>query len=140
MSSPHWPRLRLGRLGYRGAALLMFGLIYVFIGLAVLTNTEVNPVLFHTQLPIWFRILIWSGAGGVATVAALAKRRWPTMAHVGFGVLVIGPGERMLSYGRALIGEPAFNWLAATLIYLLLTGVVVLLPGWPEPPEIPADT
>ncbi len=129
------PTIHIRWLGYRGCALMMFGLIWVFLGVAVLANNDANPVLFHTHFPIWFRFSIWAGAGVLAIIAAITHDQWEWTGHIGFGALFIGPGERALSYGWAMVSEPNIRWLAATSVYLLLSGVILLLASWPEPPE-----
>jgi hypothetical protein len=136
-SSLHWlirrppPRIkiRLGWFGYRGAALLIFGIIYVFMGVAITFNRAVDPALIHTQIPFPIRIAIWSGAGMVAILAAFLPR-WEI---IGFALLFIGPAERFLSFSVALLSEPNLMRLTGVCVYLLHAALVVLIAAWPEP-------
>jgi hypothetical protein len=130
-------RLRLGWLGYRGAALIIFGIVFVLMGLAVTFNPTPDPALWHTLIPLPIRIFIWSGAGAVSILGALLPR-WETL---GFCALFIGPFERFLSFAGALISEPNLMRLTGVLVYLLLAMLVVLVAAWPEPsppPEHPS--
>jgi hypothetical protein len=125
--------LHLRKIGYRGSDLLYFGLIYVLMGVAVWINPQPNPILLHTQLAIWFRVTIWSGAGLISVVAAFTWRRWPRTSQIGFAALVFGPAERCISYVAAMIRQPTLIWMAAALLYLLLTLIIVSLSSRPEP-------
>jgi hypothetical protein len=122
-------QLRLGWIGFRGAALLIFGIIYVFMGVAITFNPAPDPTLFHTQIPLPIRILIWAGAGAVAIVAAFL----PRLEVIGFALLFIGPAERFLSFGWAMIAGPNLMRLTGVCVYLLHTALVVLIAAWPEP-------
>ena len=117
------------RIGFRGLFLTMFGLMFFVIGLGVLANPAPDPYLWHTQLPIWFRLTIWGGAGLAAVCAAWQPRLQP----VGFAALFVGPAERFVSFTGAMLLEPSFARLTGAALYLLLTLTVVLIASWPEP-------
>jgi hypothetical protein len=133
------PFLHLRWIGYQGTDLLYFGLMYQIFGLAVILDPQRNPMLFHTHLPVWLRVFIWSGAGVFAVVAAFTHRRWPRMSRIGFAALVFGPAERFTSYATGMIRQPTTVWLAATAFYLLLTLIIMSLSNRPEPAELPAE-
>lgn len=117
------------QIGYRGLTLMTFGAMFMVLGVGVLANPMVDPNLWHTHLPIWFRMLIWSGAGATALVVA-----WrPQWQWLGFSALFVGPAERAMSFGAAMVMEPSLGRLTGTAIYLLLTLTVVLFASWPEP-------
>lgn len=119
------------RIGFRGLFLVMFGAMFAVIGLGVLANPMTDPHLWHTQLPIWFRLLIWCGAGLVAVAAAWQPRIQP----IGFAALFVGPAERFVSFTGSMIMEPSFMRLTGAGLYLLLTLTVVLIASWPEPSQ-----
>jgi hypothetical protein len=129
-------RLRLGWFGFRGAALLIFGIIYVFMGVAITFNRTVDPALIHTQIPFPIRVAIWSGAGVIAILAAFMPR-WEI---IGFALLFIGPAERFLSFAVALISEPNLMRLTGVCVYLLHAALVVLIAAWPEPVAVPPSS
>jgi hypothetical protein len=119
------------RLRYRGLTLLMFGLMFVVLGIAVVVNPMFDPNLFHTWLPMWFRVTVWSGAGLVAIVAAWFKQ-WE---FLGFAALFIGPFERFISFTTAMIFVPSPLRLTGSALYLLLSLAILLFAAWPEPSE-----
>jgi hypothetical protein len=122
-------RLHLGRVGYRGAGLLIFGIIWILLAVAVYADPAPVDHLWHTHLPVWLRMLIWGGPGILAILGArlFQLERWA------FGTLFIGPAERTLSFASAMVTEPSISRLAGALVYLCMSALVVLIASWPEP-------
>lgn len=127
------------RLGYRGVVLLLFGLVYICIGLAVLGESDYRPDLIHTRLPEWVRVAIWCVPGIVAVIAALDHKAqsW------GFGLLFFPAAERCISFTLAWLPTDSsivpgnFNGsrLTGALLYLLLMAIIVVIASWPDPAE-----
>jgi hypothetical protein len=106
--------------GNRGIVLGMLGILWILTAVGVLTATTVRPEILHERLPIWLRVAIWTGPGLLALVATV-WRRWDELA---WGLLIIPPAERLLSYGVAWVTDaypPAWR---SVLVYLV---VVVLI-------------
>ena len=121
------------RIGFRGLSLVMFGSMFMVIGLGVLANPAVDPNLWHTQLPVWFRMLVWCGAAVVALVAA-----WqPSLQPLGFAALFVGPAERFVSFTSGMVMEPSFARLTGAALYMLLALTILLIASWPEPAQRP---
>jgi hypothetical protein len=87
-------------LGHRGLILLVVGFLWVLRGYSIATGAEVNPAgaqgLFHLMMPDELRAWLWLGSG----LLAIAAATWdtPRWQAVGFGVLIVLPAERCLSY------------------------------------------
>lgn len=136
-----WRRLMsvLG-IGHRAAFLMGFGVIYGIIGLSVAIGPRtVDPLLFHTTLPVGFRVGIWSVCGALTFVAAnLARYQW-----LGFAALVPPSMERLLSYFRGTLSSfgdgppPPWTYLPGLALYALVLFVVLLCASWPDPPSDP---
>jgi hypothetical protein len=130
----HRSRVR-HRLGYRGLILLMFGLIYIMIGLSILGAEDYRPELVHTHLPLWFRLTLWI-VPGIVSVAVSIDHKWQAL---GFGLLFLPPAERAISYLIAVVTIPSLQRIPAVLIYLLLVLTVTFIASWPEPTEVQKD-
>ncbi|WVX88010.1 membrane protein [Arthrobacter phage TforTroy] len=129
------------RLGRRGAALAVLGLIFLFVGLDVLLAPDApdyDRFLIHTFLPHPVRALLWLIPGGVALWASL--RKGPTEDAVGFNFLVIPLIVRIVSYVFSSvayllgIGTWAVGWTSA-LIWLAILALVLIIAGWAEVPD-----
>lgn len=132
------------RLGFRGLALVMFGSMWVSIGISVPFNPDRIPGLIHTYLPVWFRTGIWVGTGLLAILGALrpglGEKHWPGRTErppvaeiIGFGALAFAPTELVLSFAWALIAHPKLSWLIGFEMWLVFDLFVFLLSRWPEP-------
>lgn len=146
MPRSHVARRIRHRLGYRGLALTMFGIIYILIGFGVLANPMRNPVLLHTHLPVGVRMAIWIGSGLLAILGAvqpgLGAPHWPgktirppVAQIIGFASLAFGPVERAISYAIGMALQPTWVWLNAFAVWTLLALLIFLLSRWPEPTE-----
>lgn len=128
-------------LGYRGRVLLAFGVAWVAYGV----NLAVEPPLatsfrwsglFHEALPIWLRVLLWSGSGTVSIIAAFMPRG--SKDSWGFVAVMFMPAERMASYLVGYFshlfggtGSPAY--LASAFLWAAVVSVVLVCAQWPEP-------
>ena len=133
------------RLGFRGLALILFGIMFVLIGVGVTFNPARVTGLFYTYLPLWTRVGLWAGAGMMAIIGAirpgLGEKHWPGRTErppvaeiMGFSALAIAPTERALSFLWGLIdGHASGAWVTGFAVYLLLTSIILLVSRWPEP-------
>ena len=134
------------RLGYRGLALLIVGLIYGGIGWGVLAMPQYVPDLLHTHLPLAWRLCIWWISGGLAVLAALLTF---ARAHAGavdriqriaFGLMIIGPLQRFGSFAWATITGHTLDRFGGAMVWLLVLLLVALIAAWPEPPPRASTT
>jgi hypothetical protein len=133
-------RLRLRK---RATFLVMFGVLYVLVGVNVAVGSAarfesiplVGPALDH---PAWSAL--WAGAGLLAIGAALRPdRAGRARDAAGFVALLVPPALWTLFYVISLIA-----WLTGTggastagggaLAYAFTWSVVMLAAGWPNPP------
>lgn len=125
------------RIGFRGAALLLVGLIWVRFGYSVLQAPGYSPDLIHTHWPVWSRLALWWLTGGFAIVVALAKgvdspSRW--VQQLAFAGLWLAPFQRLASYTWSVFFGAGVVRLADALNWLFILALLVLLSAWPEPP------
>ena len=142
---PGWrgylPR-RVGQIGRRGAMLLVFGVLWMVVGVGVLDSSGVHAELLHERLPSWVRGGVWVVTGALAVFYAF---RPPGLSdRVGFASLYIMPAVRVLSYTMAWIdyfipigGDGyASGWRFAA-VYAVMLAAVMITAGWPEPTRTP---
>lgn len=79
--------------GNRGFVLALLGIIWILIGTTV--SEHLHPTLIHEKLPLWAGVLIWSVPGALAILAAFRH----TLDATAWGVLILGPVVRLVSYG-----------------------------------------
>lgn len=126
-------------LGYRDKMLLVLGVGWVFMGLAVPDERQFPGVL-HFVLPQWLRMALWVVSGLIAIAVAFRPLRRPNDAYAWLA-LFIGPAVRGLSYMWAWIdwlvpaGSEGYSrgW-AWALIYAIMLGVIIVAASWPESP------
>jgi FtsH-binding integral membrane protein len=151
--------LRLGwllrRYGRRGVFLLMFGIIYVVVGVATLTVsngrrfTQIGPIIGPFLDAPWWGIM-WVAAGlAAAAVGAGRARGWRD--DRGFGALLIPPAVWTIFYLASVAVAIATNGdfgairsLSGAAVWSLSLTVVLLISGWPETtpvadPAVPRD-
>lgn len=138
--SDRWARLgqRYG-IGHRAAFLLAFALIFFAIGVGIaLVKAPLDPLLFHTRIPLPFRVALWCGTGGAAMVLARhARYQW-----LAFGALMLAPGERVFSYAFGFVfavipgGPPGHAGVYLTMgaLFGAVLFVTRLCASWPDPP------
>lgn len=129
-------------LGHRGAFLLLFGVIWILVGVSLLPDTETpmppHVLMLFEHLPLWLRIAYWMAPGTVAVVSAFL--RGPGHDTAGFALLIVAPIVRGGSYGWAWvawmlsggqIGEDR-GWLGAV-VWAALAGAILIVASWREP-------
>lgn len=128
-------------MGRRKSILLTLGVGWLIIGIAVITNPVPRPdyIHLHEMLPIPVRVLIWMIPGIWAIATAARGRR--AMDALAFGLLIIGPLQRALSFFVSWVqlwvpppfdGDPR-GWANAAL-YLCYAIVIRIVAGWEDTP------
>ena len=82
----------------RQTALLVFALMHISMGFSVLgqpTHFDSDLAIWHTAIPLEFRVSAWFVAGIVALSGVFSNR----LQTAGFVVATLLPTERALSYG-----------------------------------------
>lgn len=133
-----WPTKTPGK---RGTFLLLFGVLYCFLGAGVaLVPIQPDADLFYQHWPVWVRAGLWVGSGLIAIGYAWQPPRRADAP--GFLALYLMPLERVLANGVAWViylvqghGGYRYGWLSA-LIYLFFMALVALVAGWPEPKTV----
>ena len=133
--------------GKRGQILLVFGLIWIGLGVGVLTEGEpayYDQIVPFTWLPETVRAWLWIATGAVAVAYAWRPR---IIAHDGLGFLALYlmPAYRCgaflwgwLDSRLPLGGGPGgLGDLASALIYAAVVAAVMVCSSWPNP--VPAD-
>lgn len=128
------------RLGLRGEAMVLLGIIWCLIGVGVVLGAACESGgLLHTLVPLPLRIAVWVVSGVFAVWAAFFGR-----TELALGVLAVAPIVRAVSYLWAWVmwlvpggpvGVPT-GWYAA-LFYFVMIGLVVLaahIPAGASPP------
>lgn len=131
-------------IGRRGGFLLLFGIAWVAIGLAIQPPPPSRTVLFPHELIPWpARLVIWL-AGAVPAIICSPMRK-PGKDRWGFILLCIPVAIRAVSYFIGVIEGlfiPEYQSLvgigfAGGVVYSVVLGAIMLVAGWPEPrPEI----
>jgi hypothetical protein len=131
----------------RGQILLIFGFIWIAVGISVLERPYVDgqePLLFD-DLPVWLRAGAWIGTGLLAMAFAWRPRG---ISHdgVGFVALYIMPAERcaifFLGWLDSVVpgGGPGYPaGLYAAVVWLAITAAVLVCSSWPDPPADRGD-
>jgi len=127
--------------GRRGVFLMMFGLVYVAIGVSYLSLRSqrftaipvIGPILDD---PAWG--LMWIVGGLVATVNGALRIRSRADAP-GFVALLIPPGVWSIFYATSVVSYVAtagdtgrINSISGAAVWALVWLVVTLISGWPD--------
>lgn len=129
------------RLGRRGAALAILGVIFVLVGLDVLLAPDApdyGRFLIHTFLPHPIMAALWIIPGALALRASVHKG--PGKDGFGFMALVVPLIIRIVSYVFSFIaylvgaGTWAFGW-ASALIWIAILALILIIAGWAEVPS-----
>lgn len=133
------PLIRL--FGRRGVFLMMFGLVYVAIGVSALSLRSqrfaaipvIGPILDE---PLWG--LMWIVGGVIATVNG-TLRLWSKADAAGFVALLIPPGVWSIFYATSVVSYVAtggetgrINSISGAAVWALVWLVVTLISGWPD--------
>lgn len=131
------------RLGRRGTALVILGIMWLLYGAATIAAPEpprpAHPWLWHELLPVQLRAALWIVTGCCAFLAA----RWPAGSdRWGYTALVIMPMVRASSFGASAVtyfvtgGELGYSLaVLSALVWTNVVALVMLLAGWPEPAD-----
>jgi len=141
-------RTRLFRLvGRRGLLLLMFGVLWVLLGIGVLASRQPRfsgpgpAVLVLTVLDDAATGWLWIAAGLASIIAGLVRRRMGGRDAVGFNFLLAPPLLWLLGYlwsfavwavTSASGRETA--WVAA-IVWVIMCAFILLIAGWPDPDD-----
>ena len=108
-------QLPLGRLGRRGAVLIILGTLWILVGANVLA-ADYDPSLALSASPA-FQSALWIGTGFVACAFA-----WRPQGHAAPGVLAlyIMVGYRCISYAFDL------------LFWIIIAALILIIAGWRE--------
>lgn len=120
----------IGYIGFRGGALILFGVAYVGVGMGIVASPEAAPELFYAHLPVIFRAFLWIGVGMFALLAAFVEK--PRWQNAGFGALFIPTGERLAAFLGALV-DPIDNRLIVAIGTLFLILMICVLVGLTSP-------
>lgn len=143
-------------LGRRGAALLLTGILWLFVawGVSLMPVPNNRPFAPHEYAPLNLRIAGW-GLGGIAAIACAFLWKQvkdanglPKLDRIGFALLIVMPFERMLSWATVLflhipfvpyvIPLPSFgNAVAGFSAWLVVSLHLFLINGWAEPVSVP---
>ena len=133
-------------LGKRGLILLIFGFIWVSVGMAVVNQPDPAGYehLLFSQIPRPVRALAWVTTGLLAVAIAFRPR---LLHHDGFGFLAlyVMPAERAaifvigwLDYHITGLGGPGYpRGLYAASVWLAIVAAVMVCATWPDPPNEP---
>ncbi|UAJ15383.1 membrane protein [Arthrobacter phage Niobe] len=130
------------RLGRRGAALLVLGVMFVLVGL----NAAIAPpavdlsdrFLLHALIPNPIQALLWIVPGLLAIRASTHKG--PGNDGFGFIALVVPLVLRIVSYLVSFVafiigaGTWPFGWSQA-LIWIAILALILIIAGWAEVPN-----
>lgn len=142
-------RTRIFRLvGRRGLVLLIFGALWVTIGVGALTVPPPVPRFSGTghAVPILSLLdgpqagWIWVGSGAGAIVTGLVRRRRHGRDAVGFNFLLGPPILWALAYVWSFFmwvttGEGRVSAWAASLVWVVFCAFIMLIAGWPDPDD-----
>jgi len=138
-------RLRLlsGSLGHRGEALLIFGVLFILIGLSAdLDPTSGAPIGPHAGLFYYAVLPGWRFAGwaltGLLAISAAWRRTPPHTDSWGWVALMIMPLFNAFSYTWSfvlyLIGQHGYatGWVGIIFWGFLFSRLLMNLASWPE--------
>lgn len=124
-----WDRV-IGYIGFRGGALILFGVAYIGVGMGIVASPAAAPELFYAHLPVIFRALLWIGVGLFSLLAAFVEK--PRWQNAGFGALFVPTGERLAAYLGALV-DPIDNRLIVAIGTAFLVLMICVLVGLVSP-------
>ncbi|UYL87626.1 membrane protein [Arthrobacter phage VResidence] len=130
------------RLGRRGAALAVLGVIFILVGLDVIISPDPVDVtdrfLLHTLIPHPITAALWIIPGTLALWAS--THRGPGPDGFGFNALVIPIILRIVSYLFSFVaflfgaGSSAAG-IASALIWTAILALILIIAGWAEVPS-----
>lgn len=124
-------QIPLGRLGRRGAVLIILGVLWILVGANVLAVDYDPPLALAAAPPI--QSALWIGTGFVA--CAFSWRPQGQDAP-GFLALYVMVGYRCISY--------AFEWgsgrgsaVIGLLVWIVIAALILIIAGWREADDHP---
>lgn len=137
-SSKKYNVIVVRRLGRRGTAVLLVGILWILIGTLVYVDKRpINPgdAILYESIPLIYRAALWYTTGLLA-ILTISKPRW---VGIGFGLLSIMPAERLLSFCNSLIQYvipgPPLGTLRSFIgggIWIVALLFLVLIAGWDD--------
>lgn len=123
-------------LGYRGSILLLFGIVWLVVGLGTYTAPKVEGLII-SDIPPLVKATGWVLTGVYAVGVGLVSR-WRDDS-TGFVALYVMPAVWTFLYLVSWFdswngGGYARGWVSAV-VYFAVMGVVMICAGWPEPIE-----
>jgi hypothetical protein len=136
-------RRALHSIGRRGAALLMFAVIFGTYGFAIVSSPNPTPIgleLLTGRLPLDVLAVPWIVCSVAAFLTGLPwLKRWQ---GAGFAALIPMPLIWAFSYMWSWVTYLGTHGAAGTsrgwaggLMFCLFPGVLLLIAGWPDPPK-----
>ena len=116
------------QIGKRGLVLLMFGGVWVSIGLVARDVPQARSLPLYHFIPMQWQAWAWIVTGLLAVLLTLtARNEWR-----GYPVLFPMPFMQAVGYGVGFFT----NHLSFVMfdMWLLLLGILVVIADWPEPP------
>lgn len=143
-----WPSLRIfATCGRRRVTLILFGTLWVAVGLGVLTGTEPRftpredtSFLSIMNSPLWG--LLWLTCAVVAVIAGILRVRYKFFDEWGFNALLIPPLTWTLAFmwseiswliTGGIIGRDR-GWIGS-IVYLVICLAILVIAGWPDPAD-----
>mgnify|MGYP003556493055 FL=1 len=119
-------QLPLGRLGRRGAVLIILGTLWILVGANVLA-ADYDPSLALSASPA-FQSALWIGTGFVACAFAWRPQGQDAPGFLALSIMV---GYRCISY--------AFEWadgrgsaVVDLLFWIIIAALILIIAGWRE--------
>lgn len=131
-------RLRGATSSRRSAVLLLFGFVFVIVGLTYLgqsseiTRSQASSASYraHLQLmPLDAWACLFIGAGGLSFVAGLTAHH-----TLGFTVLMAMCSWWGLEFIASWLSTGYVRAVLGALVWLLLAGILAVIVGWRDPP------
>jgi predicted membrane channel-forming protein YqfA (hemolysin III family) len=140
-----WMKHIRKRAGYRGAALLLIGILWCLTGAGVIVAPLKRAELIDESLPIQLRIFLWMGPGLLALVAAV----WRKYDPLAWGWLIVPAVVRFVSFTFgwfcSLVGWERWSypegWRGATSTAVFVALLIVCAKGLDRPlaPATPSE-
>lgn len=131
-----WVCATPGRLGRRGASLLILGALFTLYGLNLLNETTPSRLLqvLVDPLPLAFWGWAWIVAGVTAGVQAFTCSREAVWS---FTSLAVVSWLWAAGFIAAWVRHDVPNGHIGTLLFASLAALIIVIAGWPEPRRLP---
>lgn len=146
----HVERLRAFRIfGRRGLFLLLFGIVWLSYGIALLSIDDQPPRFTMRNHPVpvlsWldhqYSGIVWVLGGALGILAALFRTHRHGRDAAGFNALLFPPFVWVLGYTwstfgyiiTGVYGRPTA--VTGCLVWLIATSAILVVAGWPDPDD-----